>query len=233
MTLDDAIRELRHAALAAGLFVSLIAPGSLDAQGAGAVSGVISTAAAAPAALRVTFDQRVCGNDVPDETIVRGASGQLANAVVTLVGVKARGAIANVSVLNEKCRFVPRVQVVGPQAKVTTTSTDPILHTTQAQQPDGKLLFNVALPVPGLKIVKTAGDAGIVRISCNTHPWMRGWMVVTDDLSVVTGTDGRFSLRDVPAGTYELRVWHESLASSSRRVTIAPGQSSVADFVLK
>ena len=72
-----------------------------------------------------------------------------------------------------------------------------------------------------------------MRITCNTHPWMRGWMVVTDDLSVVTSSDGRFSLRDVPAGTYELRVWHESLAATSRRVSIAPGQTSVADFVLK
>jgi plastocyanin len=231
--LDFLIRELRHGALAAGLFVAMIAPGSLDAQGAGTIVGTVTTAAGALPPLRVTFDQKVCGNELPDESVLRGSSGALANAVVTLVGVKAKGAAAAATIVNERCRFVPRVQVARPQATVTTTSADPVLHTTNAQREDGRLLFNVALPVPGMKISKTVGDAGVVRVSCNTHPWMRGWLVVTDDIAVVTSSDGRFTLRDVPAGTYELRVWHEAVKTPPRKVTVAAGQTVVADFALK
>ena len=179
--LDAIVRELRHGALAAALFVAMIAPGSLDAQGAGTVTGTVTTSAAARAPLRVTFDQKVCGSELPDESVLRGPSGALANAVVTLVGVRARSAAAP-TILNEKCRFVPRVQVARPQALVTTTSTDAVLHTTNAQREDGRLLFNVALPVPGMKISKPAAEAGVVRVSCNTHPWMHGWLVVTDDV---------------------------------------------------
>jgi len=230
---DTFVRELRHGALAAGLFVAMITPGSLDAQGAGTITGTVTTTAGALAPLRVTFDQKVCGNELPDEAVVRAPSGALANAVVTLVAVKAKSAAAAPTILNEKCRFVPRVQVARPQANVTATSTDPVLHTTNAQREDGRLLFNVALPVPGMKISKPAGDPGVVRVSCNTHPWMHAWLVVTDDIAAVTGGDGRFSLRDVPAGTYELRVWHEALKGPPRKVTIAPGQTVVANFDMK
>ena len=230
--LDAIVRELRHGALAAALFVAMIAPGSLDAQGSGTVTGIVTTSAAARAPLRVTFDQRVCGSELPDESVLRGPSGALANAVVTLVGVKAKSAPAP-TILNEKCRFVPRVQVARPQALVTTTSTDAVLHTTNAQREDGRLLFNIALPVPGMKISKPAAEAGVVRVSCNTHPWMHGWLVVTDDVTVVTSADGRFTLRDVPAGTYELRVWHESLKGAPRKITVSSGQTVAADFDLK
>ena len=43
-----------------------------------------------PRALRVTFDQKVCGAELPDQSVVVDGGGRLANAVVTLVGVKAR-----------------------------------------------------------------------------------------------------------------------------------------------
>ena len=231
--LDTFIRELRHGALAAGLFVALIAPGSLDAQGAGTITGTATTASGSRAPLRVTFDQKVCGNELPDEAIIRGPSGALANAVITLVGVRAKGAGTAPTILNEKCRFVPRVQVTRPQASVTTTSTDPVLHTTNAQREDGRLLFNVALPVPGMKISKPVGDPGVVRVSCNTHPWMHGWLVVTDEIAAVTAADGKFTLRDVPAGTYEVRVWHEALKGAPRKVTVAAGQTVVANFALQ
>jgi len=231
--LDTFVREVRHGALAAGLFVAMIAPGSLDAQGAGTITGTVTTRAGARPPLRVTFDQKVCGNELPDESIVRSPSGALANTIVTLVGLKSKGMATAPTILNEKCRFVPRVQVARPQASVTTTSADPVLHTTNAQREDGRLLFNVALPVPGMKISKPTGDAGIVRVSCNTHPWMHGWLLVTDDTSVVTPADGTFALRNVPAGTYELRVWHEALKGAPRTVTVAAGQTAVVNFELK
>ncbi len=119
---------------------------------------------------------------------------------------------------------MPRVQIVRPNANVKTTSKDPILHTTNAQLENGRTLFNVALPIAGITITKPIGNAGNVRLSCNTHPWMRGWMVVTDDAAVVTGADGRFAIDNVPPGTYELRIWHESLKSAPQKITVTAGK---------
>ena len=199
---------------------------------AGSITGTITTAAKGLAPVRVTIDQKVCGNELPDEAIVVDAQGHLANAVVILTGVK-RAAGAEAVVTNEKCRFGPRVQIVRPNSSVRTTSKDPVLHTTQAQQENGRTIFNVALPVPGINIAKPIGPEGIVRLNCNTHPWMRGWMIVTDEAAAVSGGDGRFTIADVPPGTYEARVWHESLKGAPQKITVVAGKPTEINFQLR
>jgi hypothetical protein len=233
MNFDRLIQECRHAALAAGLFIALVSPPALDAQGGGTITGTVSTAATGLKPLRVTMDQRVCGNELPDESVVVNGAGRLANAVVTVVGTKSRARESNGGVMNEKCRFAPRVQIVSPKASITTSSKDPILHTTNASMDGGKGLFNVAVPVPGINIVKPVNGAGLVRVVCNTHPWMRGYIVVTEEMAAVSAADGAFTLRDVPAGMYELRVWHETLKAPAQKVTVTTGQTATVNFELK
>jgi plastocyanin len=202
------------------------------AQSGSQVTGVITTTAKAAAPLRITTDPKVCGTQLPDESIVVDSQGHLANAVVTLVGLK-RASAASPVVTNEKCRFSPRVQIAKPGASLRTTSKDPMLHTTQAQQANGKTLFNVALPVPGINISKSIGPAGIVRLNCNIHLWMRGWVIVTDDAAAVSGADGKFSIDSVPPGTYELRVWHETLKGAPQKITVVAGKPTQINFLLK
>lgn len=209
------------------LTILLIAT-SANAQ---SVVGTITTGAKGAAPMRVTIDQKVCGNELPNEAIVVDAQGRLANAVVILTGVK--GAAADAVVTNEKCRFGPRVQLARPKANIRTTSKDPVLHTTQAQLENGRTIFNVAVPVPGLNISKPIGAAGTVRLSCNTHPWMRGWVIVTDEAGAVSGADGKFTIDNVPPGTYELRVWHEALKGAPQKVTVVAGKPTELNFHLK
>jgi hypothetical protein len=199
---------------------------------AGSITGTITTAAKGVAPVRVTIDQKVCGDQLPDEAIVVDAQGRLANAVVVLAGVKRQHA-AEPMVVNEKCRFAPRVQLIAPKASVKTTSKDPILHTTNAQLENGRTLFNVALPIPGITITKAIAPSGNVRLSCNTHPWMRGWLVVTTEAAAVSGADGRFTIDNVPPGTYELRVWHEALKGAPQKVTVSAGKPAEIGFQLK
>lgn len=233
MAIDRLIQEVRHGALAAGLLAAIIAPGSLDAQTTGTITGTVTTTRAAARPLRVTIDQEVCGQELPDEAIITDRSGGLANAIVRIAGVKGRAAAASAGILNEKCRFTPRVQIVRPNTTLTTSSSDPILHTTNAQTDGGRTLFNVAVPMPGLKISKPVSAPGLLRLSCNTHPWMRGWVLVTDEAAAVSGADGRFTLNDVLAGSYEVSVWHESLKGAPQRVTVTAGQTVTITFALK
>lgn len=198
----------------------------------GSITGVVTTSAKGVAPVRVTIDQKVCGDQLPDESIIVDAQGRLANAVVVVTGVK-RSYPGEPLIMNEKCRFAPRVQLIGSKAAVKTTSKDPMLHTTNAQLENGRTLFNVALPIPGITITKAIAATGNVRLSCNTHPWMRGWLVVTGDAAAISGADGRFTIDNVPPGTYELRVWHESLKGAPQQVTVAGGKALDVSFHLR
>ena len=215
------------------LLLALVTVSMSAAQNTGTITGVVTTKAAVLPPARATIDQNVCGNEVADETIVRDAAGQVANAVLTLAGVKSSANPPAAGVLNEKCRFSPHVQIVRPNATITTLSSDPMLHTTNAANAAGRTLFNVALPLPGIKITKPVGPMGIVRLNCNTHPWMRGWIVVTDEMAAISGADGKFTLANVPAGTYELRIWHEQLKGAPQKVTVAGGQTANVTFALQ
>jgi plastocyanin len=221
-----------QAALAIAAALAMV-PLSLSARAGGTIVGTISTKETARAALRATIDPTVCGSTLPDESVVVDAAGRLANAVVTVAGVKT-AAPAEAVVANEKCRFVPHVALIRPAGTVKVTNKDPapVLHTTHAQMTDGKFLFNVSLPIPNMTISKPVDKAGILQLVCNTHTWMRGWLVVTEELSVASGVDGKFRIEGVPAGTQELRIWHEALKAAPLKVTVKDGETVTVDVTM-
>ena len=206
---------------------------TLQSTARAGIEGVVTTKARPPRPIRVTFDEKVCGGELPDHAIVVDGAGRLANVVVTLVGVKAAAPPRSVTVVNEHCAFVPRVQVAGAKATMKTSSKDAVLHTTTVQLGDGRQLFNLALPIPGLELSKPLQGAGPLRVGCSTHQWMRAWIFVTDEVAVVTGPDGRFTLSDLAVGTYQLRVWHESLRAPDQTVTVTAGKPAVVNVELK
>ncbi|MFN7976561.1 MAG: carboxypeptidase regulatory-like domain-containing protein [Vicinamibacterales bacterium] len=222
------MRPCRSALLLATLALSV----SPAVAQTGTISGVATTAVPAARPIRVTMDMKVCGTEVPDDSIAVGPGGVLANVVVTLSGVKATTPPPDPQITNDKCRFLPRVQLAKPGAPTKTTSHDPLLHTTNAALDGGRTLFNVGLPVPNMVVTKAMAGPGLVRITCNTHQWMRGFVVVTDEMAAVTGPDGKFQLTGVPPGTYELKIWHEALKAAPLKVTVAAGASAAVKVAL-
>jgi plastocyanin len=198
---------------------------------AGAIAGVATTKEAAPKAIRVTIDPTVCGSSLPDESIAVEASGHLANVIVTVAGVKA-GVPAETAVSNEKCAFVPRVSTIRPGGSLKMSSKDPMLHTMHAAAPDGRAFFNVSIPMPNVTISRPLDKPGLVTLSCSTHTWMRGYLLVTDERSAVTGKDGKFQVDGLAPGTYELRIWHEALKAPPAKVVVKEGETATIDLTL-
>jgi plastocyanin len=198
---------------------------------AGVIAGVATTREAAPKAIRVTIDPAVCGSSLPDESIAVDASGHLANVIVTVAGVKA-GVPAETAVSNEKCAFVPRVSTIRPGGSLKMSSKDPMLHTMHAAAPDGRAFFNVSIPMPNVTISRPLDKPGLVTLSCSTHTWMRGYLLVTDERSVVTGRDGKFQIDGLAPGTYELRIWHETLKAPPAKVVVKEGETATIDLTL-
>ena len=223
------------AAGAAVLAVTVASPEGIvqRAGGSGTIRGrVTSTAPVVAGSLKVTADEKICGPSVPDEAIVLDREGGVAHAVIAVKGL-AWGEMAPVRLTNKGCRFIPHVSVAPPGITLEVTSEDATLHTTHAYAPDGRSLFNVALPLAGLTIRQRVPNAtGATRLVCDTHPWMRGFVYVSADRATTSGSDGRFILADVPAGSYDLTVWHERLKGSAQRVSVGTGQTVEVNFVM-
>ena len=208
--------------------------GGGEGQGGGTIAGRVTlTDPPEPRMVAVTTDQAVCGTEVEDQAVVVDGSGGLANAVVLVAGVPWSERPSDASINNAGCYFVPRVQVLPTRTVVTIKSEDDTLHSTHAYDDRRRTLFNIAIPFPGLEVQRPFRRPGPVRIECDSHGWMRGWVYVTDDLATVTGSDGTFELTGIPPGTYQLTVWHERYEGATRQVTVTDGGTAAADFTLE
>ncbi len=104
---------------------------------------------------------------------------------------------------NVKCRFVPEVQVIraGP---LDVVNSDPMLHNTHGYY-GKRTAFNLALPNKDQRIPVELPRPGTVRVDCDAHGWMEGWIQAVDNpYYAITGADGKFTITEVPPGNYRL-----------------------------
>jgi plastocyanin len=68
---------------------------------------------------------------------------------------------------------------------------------------------------------------------CRIHPEMEAYVVVLQNpFFAVTGTDGKFSMDNVPPGSYSLAVWHAKGKAQPKPVTVDVTKPAIVDFVL-
>jgi len=184
--------------------------------------------------LQVTKFKEVC-RDVPNETLLIGPGLGVRYAVVTLEGITKGKAVEKEAVHeldNLGCRFVPHVLASSVGQFVVFKNSDPILHTAHALFPSGQPQFNVGL-YPGKVSRKPLVTPGVVKIVCEVHPWMSAYIVVTDHpYYSVTDVYGEYLIGDIPAGSYRLKVWHETLGSEEKSVEVKADGSRNVDFLL-
>ena len=184
--------------------------------------------------LQITKSKEVCRN-VPNETLIVGAAQGIRYAVVTLEGVTKGAAVEKDAVHeldNLGCRFVPHVLAASVGQFVVFKNSDPILHTAHALFTSGQPQFNVGL-YPGKVSRKPLVTPGVVKIICEVHPWMSAYIVVTEHpYYSVTDVYGEYLITDIPAGSYRLKVWHETLGTQEKPVEVKAGGSQNVEFVL-
>src|SRR5687767_13864103 len=101
---------------AAVAFAALLVASAGAVQATGEIRGLVLSSVSAPPPLRITTDVPVCGSSLPDESMVVGEGGAVANAVVVVDGLNDPAAPSTVTVQNAGCRFVPHIARAAPGA---------------------------------------------------------------------------------------------------------------------
>ena len=204
------------------LATGLTTPG--DAAG-GAIKGTVTLKGAPPELkkLAVTIDQYVCGKEKNPEDLVVSPQGGIRSAVVWLdkppAGTTA-ATLPSVTTMDQKdCLFAPRVVVVPAGGKVDFLNSDRLLHNLHGT-PAANPPFNRTQP-KGRTITIAFEKPEIIRVTCDLHSWMRGWVVVAEHpFYVLTDGAGDFELRGLPPGRYTLKAWQERLGTISKDVVV-------------
>jgi high-affinity iron transporter len=132
--------------------------------------------------------------------------------------------LADVVLVNQRgLQFLPRVQAIARGQSVRFANQDSETHNVHVFGPG--MNFNQSM-APGQFRDFAPADAGVMRLACDVHHHMRGFVVVSPTRWVqVCNRDGKFRLDGVPDGHYVLTVWHEMGEPLERKIEVAAGNS--------
>lgn len=152
-------------------------------------------------------------------------------AVVWVEGPKLRARPAGATVDMKGKAFVPRVTVVTVDSKVEFPNQDSIFHNVFSVS--GENAFDLQLYKKPKSAFKEFKHPGIVRIYCNIHPQMSGFVLVRDNpFWARVSADGSFTIPDVPAGTWVVKAWHERSGESAQTLQVKEAGGVEASFSL-
>jgi plastocyanin len=165
-------------------------------------------------------------------------NGKLANVFVYvskgLEGKRFETPKEAVTLDQKGCRYHPHVLglMVGQTLKIV--NSDATVHNVHPTPKINKA-FNVAQTSAGSTTDKTFDNEEVmIPISCDIHGWMRSYVgVLPHPFYSVSGTDGAFSLKGMPPGTYTITAWHEKFGQQTQQVTVAAKESKNITFTFK
>jgi plastocyanin len=201
------------------------------AQGGGTIEADVKyNGAAQVEKLKVNKDTEKCGTEAVVEKVVVGGNKGLANAVVSVPGAK--GATKAKAVIDQHgCKFVPHVVVMQP-GELEIKNSDDILHNIHTYSTANPSI-NKAQPKFKKTMTEKLEKPEFVKITCDVHSWMLGWVAVVPGLAGVTDKDGVAKIDNVPAGKQKIEVWHETLGKQEKEVDVKAGQVTKVSFEMK
>ena len=171
----------------------------------------------------MTIDQYICGKEKEAEELVLSSNKGIGNVVVSLQtpppGAKWTSDPPPAKMDQKQCSFVPRVVIVPAGGTVEFLNSDRLLHNVRSSGKENPP-FNRAQP-HGRTISFVFKQSEILRVDCDLHSWMRGWVVVAaHPFYAVTNEQGEFILENVPPGKYTLQLWQESLGKMTQELVV-------------
>ncbi len=129
--------------------------------------------------------------------------------------------------------FEPHILPILKGATVDFTNDDSVVHNVFAP-PGSVTRFNLGTYGQGVTKTVTFDKPGEVTLLCNVHSEMVGYVIVLQNpYFAVTDRKGNFEIKNVPPGTYQLKVWHEKLKEAAQEVVVEAGKPVSVEFTKK
>jgi plastocyanin len=208
------------------------------AAGFGTVSGTVAFTGKAPDMpdLPRKADPVCAVKPMKSNEVIVNPNNTLKDVLVRIApgAVKGKFATPDATVLvkQQDCMYVPRVQGAVAGQVVEIENTDKTMHNVHTYKGQETVL-NQGQPAgsPPIKKDSVATEAAVLKFKCDVHPWMTGYLVVTDHpFFQPTGADGAFKLDKVPAGKYTLEAWHSRYGLKTASVTVEPNKVAEVKF---
>lgn len=209
--------------------------------GSGSLSGKVTYDGAVPAAekVKLSADPKCAAmhKDGLQKQSIEVKDGGLANVLVYVkTGISgSHSAPTEAAVLDQHgCNYTPHVLAVQAGQPIKIRNSDDTLHNIHPR-PSVNTEFNIGQPRQGMESTKTFDKPEIkIAVGCDVHPWMRSYIhVLSHPFFALSGPDGSFEIKGLPAGEYEIEAVHEKLPSVTAKVTVKDGEAAKLDLTLK
>lgn len=207
---------------------------------AGEITGVVNFKGTPPPRIKIDMSMdpacaMVGGENLTEQYIVD--HGKLANVYVYVKsGIAPSKAPAGmpVAVMDQKgCRYVPHMLAVQQGGMVKFENSDPTMHNIHTiPEVGGNRVMDVSQgPGASPETKMFEKPEVMIPVRCNNHPWMNAFINVSPNpYFAVTGTDGSFTIKNLPPGTYTLAAVHEKLGEQDIQVTVPAKGTAKAEF---
>ena len=213
-----------------GATPSVAAPAAapVDPATAGNIAGTVHLKGTPPAPVPIDMSMdpacSLAGENLTEQYVVN--KGGLANVFLYVkAGLPASSLTRRpmpVRVDQHGCRFVPHVAAVQGGGLVEFTNSDTTMHNVHTITVGGNPSIDVSQgPGAQPQVRQFTQPEDMIRIGCNNHPWMNGFLnVAPNAYFAVSKADGTFVISGLPPGTYTLAAVHEKLGEQDVQVTV-------------
>lgn len=129
--------------------------------------------------------------------------------------------------------FEPHVLAIQAGTTVDFLNSDDVMHNVFSPDQCADK-FNLGTWPKGQIRSYTFKKAGCQAVVlCNVHPEMEAYVVVVGTpYYAVTAKDGSFEIKDVPAGKYTVKIWHEKLKGQDQAIDVPDKGDATANFAI-
>jgi hypothetical protein len=211
---------------------------------AGTLTGKINFQGPKPAAsmIRMNADPKCVklhgGKDVASQLVTVNSNNTLKDVFIYvkkgLEGKKFPAATQKITITQEGCMYHPHVFGMMVNQPLEIVNSDQTLHNIHSLPKNSKG-FNIAQPKQGMKMTKTFDKSEVmVKLKCEVHNWMASYVGVLDHpFYAVSDDKGSFTIKDLPAGEYEIEAWHEKYGAQTMKVSVGGSDTKTLDFTFE